>query len=111
MNREPNIGIQGIAAFLKRIKADERSSPSGMHWNDFFLFLREFKRSGEPDPPVPLILAASGESHASKHLRLQKQLEWASDHDCLEEAIDLLRNLSPDKWNSGHLDTWSKEYY
>ena len=93
------------------MKEDERSSPSGMYWNDFFIFLKEFKHPDEPDPPVPLILAASGESDASKHLRLSKQLHWALDHDCLDEAIDFLRNLSSDKWNLGPLDTWNKEYY
>jgi len=33
------------------------------------------------------------------------------DHDCLNEAIDFLRDLSFDKWNSGPLDTWNKEYF
>ena len=82
-----------------------------MYWNNFFILLKTFKQPGDLDPPVPLILAASGESDASKHLRLSKQLQWALDHDCLNEAIDFLRDLSFDKWNSGPLDTWNKEYF
>jgi hypothetical protein len=111
MNHTQNMSSQGLTEFLDEIKKDERSSPSGRYWNNFFIFIKTFKQPGEPDPPVPLILAASGESDASKHLRLSNQLQWALDHDCLNEAIDFLRTLSPDKWNSRPLDNWSKEYY
>ena len=82
-----------------------------MYWNNFFIFLKTFKQTDEPDPPVPLILAASGESDASKHLRLSMQLQWALDHDCLNDAIEFLRNISSDKWHSGSLDNWDKENY
>ena len=82
-----------------------------MYWNDFYTFLKKFKQSSEPDPPVPLILAASCESDASKYSRLKKQLQWALDHNCLNEAIEFLNNISLENWNSGPLEQWDKTYY
>jgi hypothetical protein len=111
MNHTHDNSRQEIETFLNEMKVNERLSPSGMYWNDFFIFLKSFRQSGETDPPVPLILAASGESDALKYLRLSKQLQWALDYDCLNEAINFLRNISPDKWNSGTLDNWNKENY
>lgn len=105
------MSAQEIKSFLDEVKKDGRSSPSGMYWNDFFMLLKKYKQPSDPDPPVPLILAASGESDASKHHRLSKQLEWALEHGCLKEAIAFLNALSPDKWNSGTLENWNKDSY
>ncbi|HOO50073.1 MAG TPA: hypothetical protein PLK94_02175, partial [Alphaproteobacteria bacterium] len=96
-----------IEFFLNEIKGEGKSSPAGMYWNDFFLFLKKHKSHNEPDPPVPLILAASGESDASKHFRLSEQLYWAADHNCLDEAIKFLKNISSEKWNKGALEDWN----
>ena len=105
------MSVQKIEAFLYEIKEEGRSSPAGMYWNDFFIFLKNFRNPEESDPPVPLILAASGESDASKHERLSVQLEWALDHHCLDEAIEFLNKLSRDQWNSGSLENWNKSGY
>jgi len=102
---------QKIETFLNEIKEDGRSSPAGMHWNEFSMFLKSFREQGESDPPVPLILAASGESAASKHNRLSKQLEWAMDYHCLDEAIAFLEKLGSDKWNSSSPENWHKSHY
>lgn len=92
-----------IKTFLTEIKNEGRSSPAGMHWDNFFNFLKKFKSPNEPDPPKPLILAASGESDTSIHNRLKRQLEWALEHHCLEEAIEFLKNISSENWNSGSI--------
>lgn len=102
---------QVIETFLKQLRKEGRSSPAGMYWNDFYTFLKKFKQSSEPDPPVPLILAASCESDASKYSRLKKQLQLALDHNCLNEAIEFLNNISLENWNSGPLEKWDKTYY
>jgi len=100
-----------IESFLNEIKREERSSPAGMHWDDFYTYLKKFKQPDEPDPPVPLILAASGESDESKYSRLKNQLQWALDHNCFNEAIEFLRNINLENWNSGPLEKWDKTYY
>ena len=99
---------QDIDNYLGIIKKEGMSSPAGMYWNDFFSLLKQYKVHNEPDPPVPLILAASGESDASKHFRLSEQLYWAADHNCLDKAFEFLKNLSSKKWNRGPLEDWNK---
>ena len=79
---------QVIETFLNQSKKEGRSSPAGMYWNDFFTFLKKFKQSSEPDPPVPLILAASCESDASKYSRLK------NSYNGLWIIIVLTRQLS-----------------
>jgi hypothetical protein len=100
-----------IECFLAGFKKEGRSSPTGMYWNDFFVLLKEYKLHNEPDPPSPLILAASGESNASKYFRLSEQLRWSLDHGCLNEALSFLNKLSPDKWNMGSIKDWDKCNY
>jgi hypothetical protein len=104
------MSIQKIQTFLDDIRKDGKSSPTGKYWNDFYEFLKEAKNTGEPDPPKPLILAASGESDESKHNRLLQQLQWALDQSYLDEALNYLKRLSID-WNVGSLDDWNKSSY
>lgn len=70
-----------IEAFLGALKKEGRSSP--VDWSRFYLLLQSKKKSGQKDPPVPLILAACGESDASKHHRLLSQLDWALAADSI----------------------------
>lgn len=100
-----------IERFLNTIKTEERSSPTGMYWQEFYEFLQSNSPSGTNKPPVPLILAASGESDTAKHARLCSQLQWALENQCLEEAIHYLERLSGDKWNSGPLERWDQNSY
>ena len=64
-----------------------------------------------PRPPVPLILAASGESDAAKHNRLRQQLEWADGHGFLPVALSRLAAIPPERWNSGSLGSWHTDNY
>ena len=100
-----------IQEFLDESKAQGKASPDGMYWNDFFLFIRKYKQAGETDPPVPLILAASGESPASKQQRLEAQLEWAQTNNCLEQAIDFLKKLDDQKWVTSPASGWNTSSY
>ncbi len=59
-----------IEQFLNEIKLEGRASPAGFHWHQFYKFLQSRKTESASDPPIPLILAASGESNARKHERL-----------------------------------------
>jgi|MTBAKSStandDraft_1061840.scaffolds.fasta_scaffold04467_4 hypothetical protein len=98
-----------IEHFLAKLKTDGRSSPSD--WHQFYLFLKARTLSNQPPPPMPLILAASDESNASKHRRLGEQLEWAYVNQCLDEAIWYLKKLSAHQWNSCSIENWHKSGY
>jgi hypothetical protein len=100
-----------IERFLGAIKAEGRSSPAGMSWQKFYDFLRNKGQPGAKKPPVPLILAASDESDASKHVRLSGQLEWARENGCLDEAIGYLEAIPADQWNTCPLDRWEQDSY
>jgi hypothetical protein len=100
-----------IDQFLSAIKTEGRSSPAGMYWHEFYEFLRTRSNPGKKQPPVPLILAASGEPDSEKHARLRSQLEWALDNGCVVEAIGYLERLPADEWNSCPLERWGQESY
>ena len=92
-------------------KAQGLSSPAGMYWQRFYDLLRSKKQQEGSGPPVPLILAASGESNGAKQRRLASQLEWAIENGCFEEATIYLNELPACKWNSGSLDKWDRGNY
>jgi hypothetical protein len=100
-----------IEQYLRQIKAQGQSSPAGMHWNDFFNFLCSKQKPGQKKPPVPFILAASGESNASKHRRLAEQLVWAEAAGCIDEALACLGAIPIENWNTGSPERWNKESY
>jgi hypothetical protein len=100
-----------IEQFLGGIKAEGRSSPAGTHWAEFYGFLQTRSKPGQEDPPVPLILGASGESNSKKHSRLRGQLEWALDNSCIAEAIGYLEKIPADQWNSSSRERWGRDSY
>lgn len=97
--------------FLEQIKSEGRSSPAGMHWNNFFNFLCSKQQPGQRKPPVPLILAASGASDASKHWRLSEQLRWAEESGCLDDALSFLQFISAEHWNTCSPEQWNQDNY
>lgn len=100
-----------IAAALERWKSEGRSSPSGGHWHRFWTWLNENKPVDATKPPPPLILGASGASHASKHRRLGEQLKWADAYGLALHALTLLDALPPDSWNIGDSRRWHEDYW
>jgi hypothetical protein len=108
---EAMMGKDRIEAFLADCKAAGRSSPAGMAWHEFWTWLSAAKPADADGPPVPLILAASGESDASKHSRLRKQLDWADRHGLLDVALSWLADLPAERWNTGRLDSWHADSY
>ncbi len=104
-------GATSIETCLGTLKAQGRSSPGGLHWQRFYELLLGHRGQGHGDPPVPLILAASGESDASKHNRLGDQLRWAEQSGCLTEAIRFLTVLPAENWNVGALANWHQDSY
>jgi hypothetical protein len=96
-----------ITTWLAELKAQGHSSPAGRYWNDFYELLCEYQQKvGVRRPPAPLILAASGESAASKHQRLAEQLAWAEEHECLSAALSFLAAIQPDQWEHCTADQW-----
>ena len=101
-----------IDSLLQRTKAEGRSSPSGLSWAKFHELLCGYMGSVEATrPPMPLILAASGESNSAKHQRLKEQLQWAQANACLKEALQFLNHLEPEQWNQGALEKWDHSTY
>lgn len=100
-----------IVALLESLKTVGRSSPAGLHWQKYWESLRSRKSQNEPDPPVPLILAASGESAQSKQERLGAQLEWADKIGVLPEAIAELNAIPDECWNYVSHDCWLQDSY
>ena len=98
-----------IEQFLVALKADGRSSPKD--WHRFHLFLERKKQPGQKFPPVPLILAASDESNATKHHRLSAQLYWAQENGCIEDALYYLSNIPAGEWNSCPSEQWNQDSY
>ena len=98
-----------IENFLANLKAEGKSSPCD--WHQFHQFLTSKKLPGQPPPPVPLILAASDESNATKHIRLGEQLQWASINLCLDDVISYLKSISPEQWNTCSIEDWYKDSY
>jgi len=82
-----------------------------MHWNDFYNFLCSKQQPDQRKPPVPLILAASGESDESKHRRLTEQLRWAEEAGCLEDAAELLTSIPAEDWNTCSSEQWNQDNY
>lgn len=101
-----------INDFLERIKSEGRSSPAGWQWERFHkLLCRHGCRVGSERPPVPLILAASGEANSSKHQRFAEQLYWAQANGALTEALEFLAELRPDQWNHSTAENWHRSAY
>jgi hypothetical protein len=118
-----------IKEFLIALKGDGRHSPRG--WHRFYMFLKSKGRTlglEEPrltqdrgfrigaessldEPARPLILAASGESAASKHERLGEQLYWAREHGCLDDALRYLKKIPTEEWDSCPPEQWYVEHY
>jgi len=91
------------------LKADGRSSPKD--WYRFYLFLQAKKEKCDKDPPVPLILAASDESNATKHERLSAQLYWANENGCLDDVFRYLIEIPVGQWNASPPDGWFQSTY
>lgn len=98
-----------VQAFLDALKADGRSSPA--YWLQFYEFLQARKRTKQSEPPVPLILGASGASDATKHERLSEQLLWAHENGCIDDALRYLRALPVEQWNSCSPEFWDQDNY
>lgn len=57
------------------------------------------KPSGGWEPALPLILAAWHESMPiEKQLRFKEHIQWARDHNQLDEIGEFIRRLPEDKW-------------
>lgn len=97
--------------FLDSIRSDNRSSPTGVHWESFRkLLVRSAKTDARYKLPNPLILGGDIASYADKHRRLSEQLDWAEDHGCLGEALVFLANLPSGAWNTSDGSDWDQEH-
>ena len=80
---------------------NKRLVPAPPEWADLHGMLanRQQKLSGGWEPSAPLILAAwHCTMPIEKQLRFKEHIQWAADHNQLEEVGALLRSLPEDKW-------------
>jgi len=103
--------VDELTIFLDSIRREGKSSPSGMDWSEFHQFLARHKKQDAAEPPMPLILAASGESAHNKHRRFGRQLQWAIDNGCLQRALDYIASIPDEKWNQCGPDKWFEDNY
>ena len=81
--------------------SNNRLCPKPVKWRDLFEMLKNKKRklSGGWEPSLPLILTAWYETMPfEKQLRLKEHIQWAFDHNQLDEAGRYLRSLSENDW-------------
>lgn len=100
-----------IDQLIQTMEAERRSSPSPGAWGRFYQFLSSKRRPDSSPPPVPLILAASAESPASKHARLTSQLRWAEENHCSDEALRFLRDIPDEEWEVSSALEWYTDGY
>lgn len=100
-----------IEILLESLKSEGRSSPAGFHWQQFWEFLRSRKVAADADPPVPLILAASGASDRTKQEMLAAQLAWADKAGILADALVVLNAIPAEGWNQGSPERWNQDNY
>lgn len=79
----------------------DRLVPIPPQWSQLYALLKNTRQkvSGGWEPPLPLILAAW--HHATpieKQQRFKEHLEWARQHDQLEQIGAFLRALSEAQW-------------
>jgi len=98
-----------IRAYLEALRTDGKSNPR--NWDRFDKFLQSKRLPGADRPPVPLILAASSEAPATKHWRLGEELIWAQANGCLSEALDYLKRLPDDEWETSSPERWHRDGY
>ena len=97
--------------FLDSIRSDNRSCPTGVHWEIFRkLLVRSAKTDARYKLPNPLILGDDITSYADKHRRLSEQLDWAEAHGCLDEALTFLARLPLDAWSTSDGSDWDTEH-
>jgi len=80
---------------------NNRLVPAPPEWADLHGMLanRQQKLSGGWEPSAPLILAAwHCTMPIEKHLRFKEHIQWAADHNQLEEVGAFLRSLPEDGW-------------
>lgn len=97
-----------VEEYMAGLKTEWRSSP--IDWHSFHQFLKNKQTPNGTPPPVPMILAASAESAASKHRRLGEQLMWAAQNGCLSEAIEELDRIPKENWENSSEEKWNRDW-
>ena len=88
-------------ALLEYVSSAGRVCPQPPTWNALWQLLRDrTPREIHRDPSPPLILAAWwGTSDQQKRERLRHHIEWAEQHDLIDEADQFLRGLDENQWH------------
>ena len=102
-----------LKSLLEYIRSEGRVCPMPDYWNQLWEMLpdRRQKSSGGWEPPLSLILAAWWDVPAlPKMLRLAEHINYAAEHEVLDQVDMYLRSLKPDQWAYGDGTTNWQEY-
>ncbi|OJX39966.1 MAG: hypothetical protein BGO78_14365 [Chloroflexi bacterium 44-23] len=86
---------------LNEIQKNNRVCPNPQLWNQLYEMLPDKNRVGYGrEPGLPLILAAWWvTSNLEKLLRFREHINWAANHNCLEEIYDFIISLPEEDWH------------
>jgi len=91
-----------LDALLVYVQTDGRVCPNPQEWETLWEMLPDKKRDGNGwYPPLPLILAAWYEPHLYKIIRLREHIQYAAEHNVLDQVDEYLRSLKPEQWLCG----------
>lgn len=86
---------------LAEAHKNNRVCPQPQRWNELWEMLPGRQRKGGGwEPALPLILAAWWDTPAMlKMIRLREHIEWAANHECLDQIHSFLCGLPENEWH------------
>jgi hypothetical protein len=92
--------ITNCLPIVDEISKNKRVCPLPDSWNELYELLPEKSSNGDDrNPGLPLIRGAWGiSSNSEKRYRLIEHIQWAKDHNALNEVYDFLISLPEEKW-------------
>ncbi len=80
--------------------SNNKICPMPIKWNELYQLLENTQQIGVGyEPPIPLILGAwHNTSDYQKQNRLKVHIEWAKEHNQLDDIGSYLRSLKKEEW-------------
>lgn len=96
-------------SLIEYCTANRRVCPESDEWHRLWKMLPDHQQraGGGWNPPFPLILAALSCENWEKRLRLRDHIQWADDHDVIEQVDEYLRGLSEEQWVQSRVEVCS----
>lgn len=94
-----NSTVESFDSLWEYCTSEDRIIPTD--WNQLWQMLLDKKQkpSGGWEPPLPLILVTwDNTTPTEKQSRFKEHVQWAADHQQINEIGSYLRSLSEDQW-------------